>query len=101
MGTNLLNKLKELKNFMRFLRVVIILFSAGLYKSAFSNYFYIKLGFRFPVLWFFVLLYLLLFIFLSEPPCPRPTVRCAPVAPLVDNFAESASSVPNYPSPVN
>ena len=47
---------------MHYLRVVIILFSVGLYQSAFSTYSYVK-GFR-PVFWFFVFLHLLLFIFL-------------------------------------
>ena len=34
-------------------------------------------------------------------PCPSAPVRCAPLASLVDNFAEITSSIPNYASPAN
>ena len=43
--------------------MVIILFSMGLYRSAFSTYFLVKIGFHFSVFWFFVLLYIWLLVF--------------------------------------
>ena len=48
--------LKEVATILYFINysyVVIILFSASLYKSAFSTY-SVKRGFRLSVLWFFV-----------------------------------------------
>ena len=50
---------------MHYLSVVIIFFSAGLYKSAFSTYFFGKLGFHLSVFWFFMFLYLWFLAFLS------------------------------------
>ena len=44
--------------FVHYSRVVIILFSTGLYKSVLSTCYFIKLGFCFSVFWFFVFLYL-------------------------------------------